>query len=407
MKEKFSSPKAIILATIFLDVIGIGLIIPVLPLYVESFGVSHHVVTALFAVFALCSFFSAPILGVISDRKGRRPVLLASLFSSAVGWLIFAFSHSVVGLFIGRIVDGIAAGNISTAQNYLIDIAENEKERTHNLGLIGAVFGIAFIIGPLVGGLLSEIYMALPFIVVGILSSINTVLAYFLLPETHHHRNPEKISWNPFAPITKALMSKSHALLYFIWFLFGIAITTNQSIFALYVNEVFGWGVLATGLMMAGIGVVISLNQAFLIKRFWLHYFTPKFLNLWLLIPFAIGYFIMGIQYQVFFLLGLLITAFGHSVYRVTMTGQMVEHTSKHEQGEMMGVLMSLMSLSMIVGPIAGGFVYTFHLGAPYWLAGAILVVVFALFAPRQLPLIRNERATKHGEELVDLNINV
>ena len=123
------SPKAIIVFTVFLDVLGIGLVIPTLAFYVESFGVSQNVISALFAVFSLCAFISSPILGMISDRFGRRPVLLASLASSAIGWLIFGLSGSIVGLFIGRIIDGLAAGNISTAQNYLIDISKSEKER--------------------------------------------------------------------------------------------------------------------------------------------------------------------------------------------------------------------------------------------------------------------------------------
>lgn len=367
--------------TIFLDVVGIGLIVPVLPLYVESFGVSHNTVTALFAVFALCAFLSSPILGVISDRKGRRPVLLVSLASSAVGWLIFAFSHSIVGLFIGRIIDGSAAGNISTAQNYLVDIAKDEKERAANLGLIGAVFGIAFIIGPLVGGVLSNIYKPLPFIIVGLLATINALLAYFFLPETHHERNPEKISWNPFAPIKKAFISKKMTPLYVSWLLFGIAVSVNQPIFSLYLKDRYGWGVLASGLVMALVGIIISINQAVLIKKFWLRYFNPAWLNKGLLLPFALGYIVTGIPYKLFFVLGIIITSFGQSVYRVTMTSQTIGNSSKIEQGETMGVLASLMSLSMVIGPVLGGFVYGYGLSLPFYLSATILLVALIILS--------------------------
>ena len=378
MKNKLTiSPKVIILLSVFLYVLGLGVIIPILPFYVESFHVSGIVVTSLFAVFALFSFFSAPILGAISDRKGRRPVLLISLASSAVGWLIFAFSNTIFGLFLGRIIDGSAAGNISTAQNYLIDIAKDQKERAKNLGLIGAVFGISFIIGPLVGGVLSTISMKLPFIVVGIMSLLNTILAYFFLPETHHERSTKKLSINPFAPIMKALKNKNILPLYIAWLLFGVAISLNQSIFALYIAEEFSWTVIASGFIMALIGVIISINQAFAIRSIWLKYFKESFLMVWVFIPFSIGYLIMALPFKIAFLSGLVITAFGQSLMRVIMTSQIIGFSNKEEQGENMGILVSIMSLSMILGPLLGGFVYEAYPSLPFILAGIILLITF------------------------------
>jgi len=378
MKDKLNvSPKIIILFTVFLDVLGLGVIIPILPFYVESFHVSGIVVTSLFAVFALFSFFSAPILGAISDRKGRRPVLLVSLASSAVGWIIFAFSNTIFGLFLGRIIDGSAAGNISTAQNYLVDIAKDQKERTKNLGLIGAVFGISFILGPLIGGVLSSVSMKLPFIVVGIMALINTILAYFFLPETHHERSTKKLSLNPFSPIIKALKNKNILPLYISWLFFGIAISLNQSIFALYIAKVFSWTVVASGLLMALTGIIISINQAFAIKKIWLKYFKESFLMVWAFIPFAIGYFIMGIPFKFAFIIGLTITAFGQSLMRVIMTSQIIGFSNKSEQGENMGILASIMSLSMILGPILGGFTYEMHPSLPFIFSGIILSITF------------------------------
>ncbi|MFA6257351.1 MAG: MFS transporter [Candidatus Paceibacterota bacterium] len=373
------SPKSIILATVFLDVLGIGLVVPILPFYVESFQVSDFVVTLLFAVFSLFAFFSAPILGMLSDRKGRRPVLLISLASSALGWLIFAFSNSIWGLFLGRIIDGSAAGNISTAQNYLIDMSKTPAERTKNLGLIGAIFGIGFIIGPVVGGLLSGFNMRLPFVVVGILATVNTVLAYFFLPETHHqeNRSTKKISINPFAPIVKAFANKEVLPLYMAWLFFGIAISLNQSIFALYINRMFAWGVIASGLLMALMGVILALNQAVLIHKVWLKYFKESFLLLWIFIPFALGYFAMALPFKFAFMLGLIITAFGHSTLRVVMSSQIIGFSDKKEQGEMMGILTSFMSLSMILGPMIGGAVYVLNTSLPFTVAGIFCLVAF------------------------------
>ncbi|MFA6386365.1 MAG: MFS transporter [Candidatus Paceibacterota bacterium] len=382
MEEKIQkvsnfSPKAIILSTVLLDVLGIGLIIPVLPFYVESFHVSGIVVTSLFAVFALFSFFSAPILGMLSDRIGRRPVLIISLASTALGWLIFAFSKTIFGLFLGRIIDGSAAGNISTAQNYLVDIAKDDKERSKNLGLIGAVFGVGFIVGPLVGGVLSGISMKLPFIVVGVMATINTIMAYFFLPETNHDRNTAKISLNPFAPIIKAYKNKKVLPLYLAWLFFGIAISLNQSIFALYIARVFSWTVIASGLIMAMMGVIISINQAFLFKNVWLKYFKESFLMVWIFVPFSFAYLIMALPFKSAFIIGLIITAFGQSIMRVVMNSQIIGFSGKREQGEMMGILASLMSLSMILGPVIGGAVYEAHPSLPFVLSAIILFITF------------------------------
>jgi DHA1 family tetracycline resistance protein-like MFS transporter len=371
------SPKAIILFTVFLDVLGIGLIVPVLPYYVESFQVPDIVVTMLFAVFALFAFFSAPILGAISDRKGRRPVLLVSLASSAIGWIIFAFSNTIFGLFLGRIIDGSAAGNISTAQNYLVDISKDKKDRTKNLGLIGAVFGISFIIGPLIGGILSSISMRLPFIIVGFLAILNTILAYFFLPETNNVRSTSKISLNPFSPIIKAFKNKNTLPLYLAWLLFGIAISLNQSIFALYIDRIFSWTVVASGFLMTLVGLIISLNQAFFLRKIWLKYFKESNLMVWTFIPFAIGYIVMALPFKGAYLVGLIVTAFCHSTMRAVMNSQIIGFSKTNEQGEMMGILTSIMSLSMILGPLIGGAVYEILPNLPFTLAAVILFITF------------------------------
>jgi multidrug resistance protein len=277
--------KALILFTIFIDVLGIGIIIPVLPFYVRSFGVSDAVVTLLFAVYALFAFFSAPFLGMLSDKIGRRPVLIGSIVSTAVGWLVFAKAKTIIWLFAGRIIDGFAAGNITTAQTLLADIATDDKERSVNMGLFGALFGIGFIIGPALGGLLAHFGNTVPFWFVGILAAINAVLAYFFLPETHTKPSEHpRISLNPFKPIWDGLKNAEARMLFIAWLLFGIAIATQQGTFALYVNRIFGISLVRKPLSVVRwiiermpngeyIHGCLKVRKNFFIHDFFMHFF--------------------------------------------------------------------------------------------------------------------------------------
>jgi DHA1 family tetracycline resistance protein-like MFS transporter len=154
--------KLIVIFAVLIDVIGFGIVIPILPFYVTEFGVSALMVTLLFSTFSFFAFLSSPILGALSDRFGRRPILIVSVISTAIGWFIFASAQSVWMLFLGRIIDGMAAGNFITAQSAMTDISADEKERTANLGFVGAAFGVGFLLGPLIGGVLSNVSHSLP-----------------------------------------------------------------------------------------------------------------------------------------------------------------------------------------------------------------------------------------------------
>ncbi len=378
MRDRFPwLPKIIILFTVLLDALGMGFIIPVLPYYVESLDMPEIVVSSLFVVFSVFAFFSAPLLGAVSDRKGRRPVLLLSLLSSAIGWAVFAFSKTTFGLFLGRIIDGAAAGNMSTAQSYLIDISKDNKDLTKNLGLVNAIFGIGFIVGPLIGGVLFTIDKKIPFIVVGLMALFNAVLAYFFLPETNNRKNAASIPLNPFLPIIKAFKNKKILPLYLAWLFFGIAVTLNQSILGLYIAKLFSWQVVTAGFFMTLVGIIIFFNQAFMIHSVWLKYFKESSLMVWLIVPFAVGYFVMVLPYKSAFITGLVVAALSYSTLRIIANSQIIGLSPKEEQGEVMGVLASLISLSLILGPMIGGSVYEISLGLPFILTGALLSVTF------------------------------
>ena len=367
------SQKTLILLTAFVDVLGLGIVIPILPFYTQQFGASALMVTLLFTVFSLCSFVSAPFLGAWSDRIGRRPVLLLSIASTAVGWLVFASANSLIILFIARIIDGLAAGNFPITQSYLADIAKDDKERTHNLGLIGAIFGIALTVGPMIGGLLATFGPSVPFWFVGILATVNFLLALRFLPESHHKRSVEKMSVNPLMPIVNAMRDKLLLPGFVAFFLFSLAIATQQSVFALFLGTAFNYTAVATGWFMTGVGILLAFNQAVLLRRFWLKKFKEPLLEVIMFIGLAAGFLFMSVEVLWVFIIGLILLTFAQSVLRVVMTSQLVA-LRPDRRGEVLGTMTSVMSLGMVVGPIGAGFLFERHPAGPFVSASIISV---------------------------------
>ncbi len=356
---KLQKEKIIIVLTVLIDVLGLGIIVPVLPFYVESFGASAITLTLLFSVFSLFSFVSGPFLGALSDRIGRRPVLIVSILSTAVGWFVFASAHAVWVLFLGRIIDGMAAGNLPIAQSYLVDIARDDKERTSNLGIIGAVFGIGFIIGPAIGAALSSVSHALPFFFVGGLATLNVIGAFFFLPETHKHMDKErKMALNPLRPLANAIHDKLLISRYIAWFFFGISISGMQSIFALYMGKVFGFGVTMVGAVYTAMGLAVLLNQAILLRNFWLNYFSEASLEVWAFFSSAIGLSLLMVPSAYFLVLGIVFFVFSHSLLRVVMTSRVAGIAGHLRRGEALGIMSSVLSLAMIGGPLLAGFLF-------------------------------------------------
>ncbi|HBI33876.1 MAG TPA: hypothetical protein DEA43_02585 [Candidatus Moranbacteria bacterium] len=375
---KFEKIKIIILLTVLVDVIGLGIIIPVLPFYVESFGVSSFVVTLLFSVFAFFSFVSSPFLGALSDKIGRRPILIISIASTAFGWFVFASANSVWLLFLGRIIDGAAAGNFPIAQSYLLDIAKNDKERTMNLGLIGAVFGIGFMVGPAIGATLGGISPALPFWFVGFLAMFNAIGAYFFLPETNRNKNAvKKIPINPFIPLFSAMKDGMLRSRYLAWFLFGIAFAGMQSIFALFVKSVFGFSASVTGYLFTAMGVILVINQGFALKRIWLKYFKEADLEIWFFVVMILGFVFLDLKIFAFFAAGLLLTTVGQSTLRVVMSSGIASVAGAQKRGEVMGIMASIMSVSMIVGPLVAGALFVKNVQWPFLLNILLLSAAF------------------------------
>lgn len=371
--------KIIIALTVLIDVIGIGLVLPSMPFYVAMVGGSALEVTYLFAAFSVCSFLSTPLLGALSDRIGRRPVLIISIASTAIGWFVFASSKSLVFLFVGRIIDGLAAGNFSTAQSYLVDISKNDKDRTNNLGLVGAMFGIGFILGPMLGGVLGVISPSLPFWMAGILATVNVILAIIFLPETNLNRSTAKINFNPFVPIIRAIKNKKLVPYFVTWFLFGTAMSGIQTIMALYFNDRFGFSALVIGMIITVQGVILSLNQMVGLKRFWLKYFKEPDLVLFMLFAFTVSYLMMGLNFSTLFFVGIIIGVFAQSVLRAVFTSQVIGMAEPSAKGEAMGILTSILSLGMVVGPLMTGPLYAYKNNFPFFASAILMFGAFGI----------------------------
>jgi DHA1 family tetracycline resistance protein-like MFS transporter len=367
--------KLIIIGAVLVDVIGFGIVIPILPFYVQEFSSSPTTVTMLFAAFSLCAFVSAPFLGALSDRIGRRPVLILSICSTAVGWLVFASATSVAFLFVGRIIDGAAAGNFTTAQSYLVDISKDDKERSANLGVIGAVFGVGFMLGPVLGGVLSKFGHATPFWFAGGLAALNATLAFFFLPETHHHRNEKPLSINPLAPLIRAANDTRARPLYISWAMFALSFTTSQAVFALFVRKNFGFDSFTTGMTFTAVGLVVAVNQVVLLKRFWLHRFSEYQLEVIMISGLMVGALMVATKSLALFAISLLLAGTGQSVLRVVLTSQIAGTADQKTKGEKLGILSSLMAAMMFAGPILAGPMFEWNDTLPYFAGAAYLSV--------------------------------
>jgi DHA1 family tetracycline resistance protein-like MFS transporter len=382
--------KVIVVFTVLVDVMGFGIVIPILPFYVSSFGASPLTITLLFSAFAFFAFLSAPFLGALSDRIGRRPVLLLSIASTAVGWFVFAAAHSLFFLYLGRIIDGATAGNLTVAQSCLVDVARDEKERATNLGIIGAAFGIGFLIGPAIGGVLSKISHAFPFWVAGGLSTTNAILAYFFLPETNTKRNREAvITFNPLRPVARAALNVELRPLFIRWILFALAFMATQSVFALYAEQAFGFDSFTTGLLFTLSGAFMALNQAVLLKRVWLRYFTERRLEVIMLWSLLTGFVLIGSHILPLFIIGVPVAAVSQAILRVVMTSEAAGRAHPQMKGEVIGIMSSLMAASLVIAPIIAGVLFEWNDILPYAFAGILaassLSIVYSL-PPQKSP---------------------
>jgi DHA1 family tetracycline resistance protein-like MFS transporter len=353
------SPLIVIFTTVFIDLVGFGIVIPVLPFYAEGtiFNATPRTVGLLFASYSVMQLIFSPILGRLSDKYGRRPVLLISIIGTGIGFLILGLANTLWLLFIGRILDGITGGNISTAQAYIADITTKE-ERAKGMGLIGAAFGLGFIFGPAIGGILSRWGIHVPFFFAAGLCFANAALLYFTLPETVNKDHPAQnlaASGRGFDQLIASLKQPRLGFVLMIYFLFIVAFSIMTTSFSLYTMFRFGYDAQHTGYLFAYVGIIAVIIQGGLIG--WL---VKRFGELPLVIVgalcfaaslFAVPFVGPAAGGLLALLIGGGVFSMGNSLATPALTSLASKSAGRAEQGTVLGVTQSVASLARAVGP--------------------------------------------------------
>ncbi len=424
------SPKramGIVLLVVFVDLVGFGILIPVIPLYAEAFGATEFVVGLLLASYSATQFVFAPILGRLSDERGRRPILLLSLAGSVIAWTLFGLAQALWVLFLARLIAGAMGGNIAAAQAYIADVT-TEENRAKGLGLIGAAFGLGFVFGPAIGGLVSSpaalglarailpgvvpvSQFTIPSFTAAAITAVNLVAAYWLLPETRRETTASRTEGR-LAQLADALSRPALAGLVVAFFLASLAFSGMESMFVLFTKDVYGYGTTMNGYILAYLGVIIAIVQGGLVGRaaeIWSEKYlalggvTVQFVGL-TAIPFtpqlgallpAIGP-LLGVlptlSSGLIALLGVLsVLAVGNGFTNVSMTTLVSKNAEAERQGGAFGLTQSAGSIARAVGPVAAGALYAgVVFWAPFVAGGLLMIPIFLVLA---LTIVGDETA--------------
>jgi len=351
-----SRPRLFIIwLTVFIDMVGFGIVIPILPFYATQFGAHGLGYGTLVGAFSLMQFLATALLGRLSDRLGRRPILLTTMLLNAAGYVLFAFAPSFLLLLVARLVSGFAGGNISVAQAYVADITTSE-DRSKGMGLIGMAFGLGFIFGPGIGGIVAG--HATPGLIAAGMSIVNFVSAFFILPESlrDEHRVARQV-W-PFGHMADALAHPELRPLMLVWFITPFAFAGYTIALPLWVKALFGWGQQDLGKFFVLVGVVAAGVQGGLFRVLTHRYGDRKLLITGMLgMAVAIGA-VPFLTTTVSLYAWTAVLAFSNSIMAPAATGLVSTFAAANEQGTVLGVAQSLGALGRFSGPEAIGEVY-------------------------------------------------
>jgi DHA1 family tetracycline resistance protein-like MFS transporter len=391
-----SKPAGIIfvLITVLIDVIGIGIIIPIIPVLIQELtggnisDASNYALWLVF-VYSLMQFLFSPIIGGLSDKYGRRPVLLFSLFGFGIDYIFLAMAPSIMWLFVGRVIAGITGASFTTASAYIADVSPPEK-RAQNFGMIGAAFGLGFIIGPSLGGILGEYGSRIPFWVSAALTLVNWLYGYFVLPESLKPENRRPFDFKRANPIGSLLNLRKYPFILTLvasLFLVYVANYATQGTWSFYTMEKFKWGEMEVGLSLGFVGLMVAIVQGGLIRVIIPKLGQQKALFVGLAVN-ALGLLAFAFASQSWMMYAIMIPfAFG-GIANPAFQGIISNQVKANEQGELQGALTSLLSVAAIIGQplMLGLFGYftsaktdLYFPGAPFFVGSLLTVISLVL----------------------------
>jgi len=394
MVQNRNAAIGFIFITLLIDVIGFGIIIPVMPKLIEELGhvdlsQASRIGGLLLFAFAITQFFFSPLVGNLSDRYGRRPVLLASLFGFAIDYLFLAFAPTIGWLFLGRVVAGITGASFTTASAYIADISTAE-DRAKNFGMIGAAFGLGFIIGPAIGGLLGGFGTRVPFLVAAGLCLLNFLYGFFILPESLKPENRRPFNWVRAIPGVSIYKLREYPAItglvcaLFLVYIGGHAVQSNWSFFTI---ERFHWSTGMIGVSLAVVGLLVGAVQAGLTRVVNPRIGNEKSIYLGLFL-YAIGMFLFAFASQSWMMFVFLVPYCLGGICGPALQSIMASHVPSNQQGELQGSLTGVMSITTIIGPLIMTNIFAhftakttavYFPGAPFLVGGVFMLASAAI----------------------------
>ena len=388
--KSLKGPFGVIAVSMFLNAVGFTIIIPVVPFIVAQYVAEENVglvVGLIMASFALCQFLAAPVLGAISDQRGRRPVLLLSLAGSIIGYVIFGIGGALWVLFLGRIIDGLTGGNISTMYAYVADTIP-PQERGRYYGILGAASGFGFIIGPVIGGITGLYSLSMPLYVAAAVTLGNVLWAYFALPESLPAEKRSKLfEWghlNPFSPFAHVFSSATLRIAFVAAFLFFFGGTMLQSNLSVFLKDILDFGPGGIAAILLLVGVMDILSQGFLTGRLLPIFGEVKLARAGLVVN-GVGFLLIGLvaffPWVTLLVIAIIVFNLGDGLFQPSISGIIANAAPAGAQGRVQGANQGQQAIARILGPLLAAFLYTVTPSGPYFVGAAVILVAVTILS--------------------------